>query len=144
MPLWTICLLLTAPLATEQIPPPELPRSAVWSRTCAQRPKAPPRPAAPKPKKKLTLVDLPDNPLSGEVPLQLSADPVPRKPSTYYVVCIDGAIVARFNAAPASDWWDTTKHRDGLYTLTLERRDRASDKSFVAVTVEVEVVNSPP
>ena len=107
------------------------------------KPGKPTKPAKP-PVKKLTLIDLPDNPLSGEVPIQLSADPVPRKPTTFYVICIDDTEVLRFKSAPASDWWDTTKHTDGRHVLTLERRDTATDKSFVAVTVDVEIVNVPP
>lgn len=89
----------------------------------------------------LQLVELPDEPLSGMATIQTSADPTPRKASTYYTVCVDGQERLRFTLTPGIARLNTQLFPDGSHTLTLQRRDSATGGSYQAHRVVITIRN---
>lgn len=89
----------------------------------------------------LKFIELPEGPLSEVITIQTSGDPTPRKESTYYVVCVDGAEQVRFTATPGIARLDTRKLSDGTHTLTLLRCDSLSQGRYEAQRLTITIQN---
>ncbi len=89
----------------------------------------------------LQLVELPEGVLSEWVTIKTSADPAPRKASTYYTVCLDGQEQVRFSLNPGMARLNTHLFPDGQHTLTLLRRDSSTGGSYEAHRIAIMIRN---